>query len=804
LKTEQELFLERNALSPLNKKLLRDLATHWAQVIAIIAVVALGIIMFSGPLLAQRDLRGSIDDIYRRTNYEDFAAEVQSAPASSVSGVSGLPNVKVAEGRVSRDLLASVKGTRLTLRVISVPDRGRPAVDGLLIESGRYPAVMGPGLCLAEHHLSDELGLRPGDSIELLPGGGTVKLRVAAAVVSPEYLRLVRSRSEYVTDPAQFGVVFMGYSETARLFGFEGRVNNIVATVRDQDRLRATMKGAEVILRPYGLTGLTRGSDEPGAVTLELEINDIGKLALFFAVLLLAVASLALYITMTQIVFSQQREIGLTRAVGYRRRTLMTHYLGYGLVLGISGGILGIICGYLLSGLFIHIYADIFDLPLIRTTFSAAIAAAGVGAALVFSIAGALVPARHAVRMRPAEAMRTDAGISLGVTSHRRKPRAARSLGVPAWVLVSLRNLVRNRRRTVLTCLGVVATVCLMVTATGGRDTLDFAVEKYLHGVLKWDVAAGWSNPVGPPVLLAVRSIPGVVAAEPMIDAPARISALGRSADVQVQAYEADTKLHGDYPTRGSRSRPGPGEIVLNRGLTERLPVKIGDSVTVSSTVGSLPFTVVGFVSEPFGGVCYVNLAYIQGLLAVVTGAPDQFNAVVIQAGPGRTDQVSSALRRLPGVTQVITKSSILKVFEELVGAIKMLFYIFYVMAFAMGFAVLFSMVTVNLFERRREIATMRTLGAGKRRVFSFLTIETVTVVLVALVPGILLGRLLEWVVIEKLVSSDRLVPDAVISGMTILVIIMASLAVMVLSELPSIRKLWHLDLATVTKERAD
>ena len=152
----------------------------------------------------------------------------------------------------------------------------------------------------------------------------------------------------------------------------------------------------------------------------------------------------------------------------------------------------------------------------------------------------------------------------------------------------------------------------------------------------------------------------------------------------------------------------------------------------------------------------------------------------------------------------MITRGRILTVFEELVSAIKTIFFIFYVMAFAMGFAVLFSMVTVNIFERRREIATIRTLGAGRGRIFAFLTVETVVVVAVALVPGILLGRLLEWVVIEKLVSSERLVPDTVLSGVTLAVIILASIVVMIVAELPSIRKLWRMDLASATKERAD
>jgi putative ABC transport system permease protein len=219
----------------------------------------------------------------------------------------------------------------------------------------------------------------------------------------------------------------------------------------------------------------------------------------------------------------------------------------------------------------------------------------------------------------------------------------------------------------------------------------------------------------------------------------------------------------------------------------------------VRTSLGSLDFKTAGFAAEPFGGVSYVNLSYLQG----IAGA-DVFNVVLAKVAPGRSGAVAEELRAIPGAFQVVTKSGILRVFEDLLSAIKTLFWIFYVMAFFMGFAILFSLITVNLLERTREIGTIRTLGAGKAGIFSFLTVETVTVVVLALVPGILLGRLLEWVLIEKVVSSDRLVPDTVMSGATVAVIVVASLAVMVLSELPSIRRLWKMDLAGVTKERAD
>jgi putative ABC transport system permease protein len=790
-------------LSRLNRKLLRDLASHWAQVAAIIAVIALGLIMFTGPLLATKDLNDSVSDIYRRTGYEDFSAQVQSAPAITAGQVGALPNATAAEGRIVRDAQGGLLGRRLTLRVVTVPDDGRSTVNGLIVEKGTYLLPGVSGGCLVEHHLATELNLAPGTPLTITGASGEATFVTVGNVVSPEYLRLVPSRSQYVTDPAQFGVVFVKYSDAAKLFAMSGQINEVVARVAEKKKLDATMDATERILAPYGVTGLTAGTEEPGAVTLTLELQDVSKVALFFSLLLLAVASLALYITMTQIVFSQQREIGVTRALGYGRRTISAHYIGYGVVLGSAGSIIGVVAGFFLSRLFAHIYANVFGLPLIQTTIYAVIIIAAVAAGLLFSIAGALIPARHAVRMRPADAMRTEAGLTLGKAGYSCKPRMTDRWGIPTWLRVSFRNLSRNRRRTVLTWLGVIGTLCVIVTATGGKDSVNFAVTKYLTGVIKWDVAAAWPQPINQTMLDRVKAMDGVKTAEAFIAVPGRVLAAGKSVDVSVTAFTRDSTMHGLYPTPGSISQPGPAEVILNRGITTKLPVKKGGFVAISTPLGQVPFKVAGFVSEPFGGVCYVNLAYVQALYSKVSGVPGAFNGIAVKTVPDHSERVAAAIRNLPNVAQVITKSGLDRIFHELVGAVKALFIIFYVMAFAMGFAVIFSMITVNLLERGREIATIRTLGAGRGLIFSFLTIETACIVLAALIPGILLGRLLEWIIMGRLLTSERLVPDAVISWATVVFVVIAALCVMIISELPSVRRLWRLDLAKVTKERA-
>lgn len=787
-------------MSYLNRKLARDILAHWAQVGTIMLVLALGIMMFSGPLLAQRDLRDSIQTVYRLTRYEDFSLGFASAPASAARRVRATAGVEAAEGRLVRDLLATVKGRSITLRIVSIPDEGLPTVNSLIPEAGSSGDPK-EGEFLVEHHLAREFGLVPGDQITVFAPGGTTALRAAGSAVSPEYLRLVRNRSEYVSDPRLFGVAFARYSTAARLLEAEGTINEVAARVRDGSDPRAAMREAARALSGYNMTSAQEGADKPGAVALELETGDIAKLALFFSILLLAVAALALYITMTRIVLSQQREIGITRALGYGGGTLIGHYLGYGGVIGLAGGALGTAAGYALSRLFIDLYADVFGLPLVRATIDPAILLLGFAAALLFAVAGALVPARHAVRMRPAEAIRTGPGLSPV-----QAPRAAARRGwpLPPWLRFSLRNLSRNRRRVLLTCLGVAGTICVLVTATGGKDSIDHAVDKYVNGVLRWNVAAAWQGEPAPAGTLdAVRELDGVIDAEPAVEAPGVLAFEGETTDVQVQALQADTEMHGVYPA-GGRQKPGPGELVLSKAMTRKIPVDTGDVVTLSTAAGSLPFTVAGFVNEPIGGVCYADLGYVQELVAGATGVPGAYNAVLASTQPKASERVAREMRKLSEVSQVVTRQSIERLSDELMGAIRSLLVLFYVLAFAMGFATLFSMTTVNLLERAREVATMRTLGAGRARIFSLVTLESLAVVGLALLPGIAMGALLEWVLVTRLLTSERLAPDAILRPATVLIVVAASLAVILLSELPATARLWRMDLARATKQPGD
>lgn len=852
-------------MNPFNRKILRDIASYWHQVIAIVAVLALGIVMFTGPLHAQKDLRGSINRIYRETLYEDFSVSIAGAESSIVRKLARIKGVAAVEGRLIFDVHASFKGGRIIARVISLPAGSLPGVNRPKILRGRFPREGATPEFVAAHQLAGAFDLKTGDRFAVSYSGRKEDLKLCGVCVSPEYLRLLRSRSEYVTDPKTFGVIFTDYGTASRLYGTAGVVNDIAFRVLKRRDLPSVMERAKKLLSGYGIVGLSTGWHKPQTAALNDEVSDIGKISAFFTVLILLVSSLSIYITMTRIVRSQHREIGVIRALGYSERSVVRHYLLYGVFLGVAGSLLGITAGYLLSILFIKIYAGIFNLPFIRASFSPLAAFLGILTGSVFSLAGTVIPARQAVRMKPAEAMRNGSDnlpsgtltAKFGWLWRKRSMTTHRLQLYPAWLVISIRNVLRSRRRAVVTAVGIAATVCLMTTASGGKDSLDYAVRKYSRDILKWDVAVVWEKSVDNGVFRMIGDIPDVERIEPLVDIPVSVSINGRSVDLQLNAYKDDTMLHGLYPVSGRSIRPGFAQVLLNRGVGKELSVKEGDTITIQTAIGALPFTVAGFVSEPFAGVCYVSFSYIQflasglvkrtepheNIASFVPGnmqvgnlieealrklrnmrKPDSlikgsgpfgnieslqkdtevYNAVIISLKKPCSSGVIKDIQRISGDGFVVTKEGILKVFNKLVRGIKDLFYIFYIMAFAMGFSILFSMVTVNAFERRREVATMRTLGAGRGKIFSFLTVEIVLVTLVGILPGIAAGRFLQWLLIDRLLMSGRIAPDSTISPATLVMIGVATLTIAVIAEIPAISALLRLDLARVTKERAD
>ncbi|HEY5494037.1 MAG TPA: FtsX-like permease family protein [Candidatus Anoxymicrobiaceae bacterium] len=789
-------------MSLLNRKLLRDMRSHKSQVVAVLVIVMLGTAILTTMLIVPRALDGWVNYIFGRTSYEDFKVEARGVPPEAIAPLGSERNIKAVQATIEEETSASIKGKELTLLVVSLPDQGRPAVNSVMVESGTYPPGGAAGGFLAERHLAQQFGLKPGDSVKLIVNGRDVALTMSGSGSSPRFLRLVSGQNTMLSDPAQFGVIFIRQADARRIFGTD-QYDVVAFRVRDAGpaALTRTMRAMAERLAPFGVVGTNTGADEQSTRLIEMDLKNMKNVAVFFTLIFLWVASLAIYITLARIIYTEQRQIGTARALGYEKRTLVRHFLLYGVFFGVTGGLLGVAGGVVLGRLTVTAYAGTLGLPPIGVnTQPWAIVTIGFAVAILLAVLGAVLPARNSAGVVPAAAMRVDAGVTLRELTHADKRRAERRKFFPPWLRFPLRNLSRNRKRTVLTALGLVLTVSTLVTVSGAITSIQHILDKQFQQVVTWDVAAYLPNPVGPSFLTQVRGMGGVSRAEPAIDAPARLRASGRSIDVDVQAYTQDTQMHGLFPAGGRQGPPTQGGMLVNRSLRRQVPLKVGQRVTVETAVGPAELVLEGFVKEPMGVGCYVDLGYIQRL----TGS-DRYNLVLIKTAPGKDTAVAEALRHSPVVYKVETKSSTMAAIDSTINkAIRPMFNVVLVMVMGIGIAIIFTMVSITMLERRQEIATMLTLGSRPWAVGRSFLIETTAIALGILPAGIVLGWAFCWVLINKVLSASttQLAPELSLSPTPLVLIAVSFVVLMALAVLPSIRQLAKIDLATAARER--
>ncbi|MBN2168663.1 MAG: ABC transporter permease, partial [Actinobacteria bacterium] len=349
-------------MNSLTKKLFRDLLAGKAQVIAVIVVTGLGVTLFTGVFFSARSMGDSVNVFYEEMNYDDFIISVESAPPEIAGEARKIENVSGAQGRLVEETVGRVGKSSLTIKVITLPDTGRPAVNNVELLEGGYLEPDAKGTCLAEYHLASEFNLKPGDSVDLAGADGRSEFRITGVAASPEYVRMT-GKSELFADPRQLGVVFITSSEAERLFDRPLYYNELMFKVDSLKSIDVAMDEAEALLEPFNVIGVTKGEDWGSAAWTQLDIQNQRTLATFFGPLFLIVAALTLFVAITRQVMLQQRQIGISRAMGYGRKSILLHYMGYGAVPGLIGSVLGIAGGLLMGGFVVRSMQEALAIP---------------------------------------------------------------------------------------------------------------------------------------------------------------------------------------------------------------------------------------------------------------------------------------------------------------------------------------------------------------------------------------------------------------------------------------------------------
>lgn len=753
----------------LRRKLLRDLRRQPAQAAAITVTLFLGAALFAASYDAYRNLQASYDRVFAVTNAADLTVVGGRVDAFAIAA-RRLRGVTDVETRTVADVPLEVGGSKLLGRVIGTTNR----LDKLLLLTG------GRGGALAERHLAADFGLRPGDRVRAFGPAGWRTLRLSGVVASAEYLWPARSRQDVLPAPKSFGVVFAPPQVAAALGG------SPEALLRYRPAVSEAPLAA--LARRFGARDVVTRADQPSNATLQTDIDGFRELALLFPLLFLAAAALSTGVLLSRRVRAERRLIGTLRASGASRRTVIGHYLAYGLLLGAAGGIAGAAAGELLAATVTRLYTRELSIPLAVTPAHPWTALVTLAFALAVGVLGALAPARAAARVEPAEAMRgaTPAGAGGRSLAERLLPPLVR---LPVRYRHVLRSLGRSRRRSLSTILGVVLATTLILVGWGMLDTTTLLLTRQFGHVERENATVRLAGPADDAALTRIGAVTGIAAVEPTLERPVTLAVDGRRYATTLRGFIPDTTMHAfSDPAALERG------IVLGTAARHLLHVDVGDRVQLRLLGRTVTMPVTGFVDEPLGTYAYTGLRRL-------TGTPDE--ALVRFAPSADRKLMLRKLEQLPGTVAVVDTAGLKALVDKYLG----LFYAFVaiMLAFAamLAFAIMFTTTSANLAERAIEVTTLRASGVAHRTFARLLRAENLLLTL----AGIIVGLPVAYLSAQRFMaaySSDLFQFDLHLRPWTPALAALALVTVALLSELPGLRALRRIEIARVVRERGD
>jgi len=786
-------------LTPLDLKLFRDLGRMKGQIVAVSLVMACGLAMMIMTRSIVLTLESTRDAYYQRYRLADVFASLKRAPLALADRVAEIPGVAAVEARVVVDATLDIVGMTepASGHLVSLPEGRAQTLNKIFIRQGRLPqpderrhAVVSESFALANK-------LQIGDSIAAIINGHRDRIIICGIGLSPEFVFEARP-GQTLPDNKRYGVFWMNYQAIAVPYNLDGAFNDLCVDLSPGAKPGPVLAEMDRLMKDYGAQGAYTRQDHNSAKRLDDELSVVRALSVAYPVVFLSVAAFMVNAVLARLVRLQREQIAQLKALGYSSWQVGWHYLNYALVIVVLGTLAGGFIGRWAGGGLVRIYDLFFRFPALnfRMDYGA------LGIALVISAAasflGVVSVVWMAVKLPPAEAMRPEPPADF-------KPSMLERMGLtrgsgPAFRM-ALRNIERRPVQALFTVFGLSLATGLMVLPGSMADSIDYLLTYQWNDVQRQDVLVFFSEPGSGDALHNLEQLPGVQRAEPVRAVQARIrfghhyrklavTGLPRNAELN-RLMDAERRLIV-LPEEG---------IVMSAQLGRSLGAHIGDVVQVEALEGrrdTMQVPIRGFLEDFAGVSAFMDIEALHRLMhegETVSGA-------YMTVDQSRWKEFMREVKDTPRVATTMVKQDQLESFRSTTGqSIGILRKLYLVLAIIVAFGVVYNSARIALSERSRDLATLRVIGFTQREVAGVLLGELMLLIASALPLGLLFGRGLATLIIEKVRTETVRLP-LVISLHTYTLAVIVVLAASCASFIVVGRMLRQLDMVGVLKAR--
>lgn len=482
-----------------------------------------------------------------------------------------------------------------------------------------------------------------------------------------------------------------------------------------------------------------------GYVCLKNDSGVVKGIANVFPVFFFLVAALICMTTMNRMVEEQRTQIGVLKALGFSEGKIMGKYLFYSGSAAISGTLIGYVLGiHFFPLVIITAYGIVYKMGGIYYVSDPPLALVSLTVAVLCSVGTTWLSCHKELKEVAADLMRPKA------------PKAGKRVfleHVPfIWKRlkflqkVSVRNIVRYKKRFFMMVIGISGCTALLVMGFGVRDSVVAVADQQYEEIQLYDIGVtlkagkmpGEANLKSLDSVLEKENAAGMYAMEKTIDL---VTDKGTKS-IHMVAVENPDEV-GDFISLHTKKQepiayPKEGEAVLSKKVAETYAVKKGDTILLrDSDNNEMHLKVTGICENHIYNYVYIAPESYEKQVGNVV-----FKNVYVRL-PDASDihEVSAALMKADGVTAVTVNSDMLSRISQMMSCMNYIVIIIIICAGALAFIVLYNLNNINITERVREIATIKVLGFYPKETASYVFRENMVLTAIGCGLGLILGK---------------------------------------------------------------
>ena len=482
-------------MSKLKKKMFRDIKLNKSQFIAIFLMVFLGVLVYGGVRSYMDGMINTAEVFYRENNLEDLNVVGNNFSKDDLEKIKNMENVNDAERKLTITGTMEYKEDRfLQLNFIE-----ENKISKFYVMDGEGFNVNKSGVWLDNFYAQNN-DLKVGDTIKIKYDGETLEEKIVGLINVPDHVYDVKDESELFPNHEDYGFAYLSINEFPEHYVKKTVMEKM--NVTDEaifDMYVKDFNYKDYLIFNYIIIDVN-GEENKDSVKANIENNVESALAVsdikdsasysvyqgeieegetyvgIFSGLFLLIAILSVITTMTRVVKKQRIQIGTLKALGFKKRKITMHYVGYGFWISLFSAIAGLIAAPLLIGnIFIGMEMKYFQIPNGKAAVDSSSFLVAAIIVLIISLVTYLT-CRSELKESPAETLREEMpkvkSKSLNITS---KGIFKNMKFASKW---NFRDVLRNKTRTLMGLVGIVGCTMILVCAFGMFDTL--------HNFIDW------------------------------------------------------------------------------------------------------------------------------------------------------------------------------------------------------------------------------------------------------------------------------------------------------------------------------